>query len=101
MVDDCLRRAQIGDSARVCFEPNGFDRWGRVSWEPTRELTDNQFTFMIISRYLGIPIIGALANDKTSYGFSLNREEKYSSRYSATYILYPRDIRTVKIYKNQ
>jgi hypothetical protein len=63
-------------------------------------LTAHQFNFDIIKISYGQPVVGALRSDPTMYGFSPNREGKYPEKYSQTYVLYQRDIKTVKIFKN-
>lgn len=101
----CLKKAKVGDQAKVCLEPNGFDDEGRSSWRPSKTLTSNYFSFPIIAIHegTGLPVIGVPLSDTVKYGFSpcTIRTEYYIPKhtYGSTYILLPRDIKTVKIYK--
>lgn len=98
MAGNCLRKAVVGETVKVCLQPAGRDRFDRIRWTPSSTLTPYQFTFPIIDISFGSPVIGVVNEDATNYGFSENIG-KYDKKYRASYVLYPRDIKTTKIYK--
>jgi hypothetical protein len=106
---ECILNAKVGDIARVCFRVSRTDSHGMPSsYCPTSELTEHQFNFPIIdihdtgsSRIVkrpAYPIIGVSISNPISYSMT-PASARHEKLYRSTYILYPSDIRTVKIFK--
>jgi hypothetical protein len=103
----CILNAKVGDIARVCFRVSRTDSHGMPSsYGPTSDLTEHQFNFPIIdihnssisSKRPAYPIIGVPISNPIGYGMT-PANSIHNKLYRYTYILYPSDIRTVKIFK--
>lgn len=95
MSDRCLFKAEPGDIAVCCFR-EAFDRM----LYPTIAETSIQRSFPIVYMAHKYPVIGLLRGSKERFALS-NMIEKYNKEYSHQYILFPYDIKTIKIIKKK
>ena len=89
-MNDCFSKIKVGDIITVYFTKTN------DSYRPSPTNTDYQFSFPVIkiNKY-GDPEIGLFENQKNIYGFWA---DPYDNR-RIKFILYPEDIKIVKIKK--
>ena len=95
MSERCLFKAEPGDIAVCCFRQ---DFNGKLY--PTTTLTSIQRSFPIVYISREYPVIGVPRGGRERYSLTF-MIEKYNKEYSHQYILYPHDIKTVKIIKKK